>query len=96
MSENHGDGPAEKQLRNKQGLTRCSDNCTPAAQETVLTQSATVLEPEDVEIKEMHILRGYTMLSNLAGWIALLSADIGLFLCQACWCLLTGKEGSQQ
>ena len=83
-------------MRNKQGLTRCSDSCTPAAQETVLKQSATVLEPEDVEIKEMHILRGYTMLSNLAGWIALLPADIGLFLCQASWGLLTGKEASRQ
>ena len=96
MSEDHGGGPGEKQLRNKQRLAHCSHDCTPVFQEGVFKQAATVLETKDVEIKQMHMLLGYTMPSGFAGWMALLPADIGLFLPQACCSLFTGKEGSLQ
>lgn len=43
-------------------------------------EKATVLKPEDVEPKEIHILRGYNMLSNFAGWVALNDEDMGSFL----------------
>ena len=95
MSENHGGGQTEKQLRNKQMLAHCSDDSRPLFQEGIFKQAATVLETKDEESKQMHMLVGYTMLPGFAGWMALLPADIGLFLRQACWGLFTGKEGSR-
>lgn len=54
--------------------------CTPLAEEGKKKEKATVLLPEDAEPKEIHILRGYNMLSNAAGWVALNDEDMGSFL----------------
>ena len=58
--------------------------CTPVAEQGVKKSTATVLKPQDIEIKEIHILRGYNMLSNEAGYVALDARDISLFLFYAC------------
>ena len=42
--------------------------------------TGTVLKPEDIEIKEIHILRGYHLLSKASRWAALKAKDISLLL----------------
>ena len=61
-------------------LVQAKEGCQPVADERNRNSKATVLKPEDVEIKEIHVLRGYKILNNKSGYAALDSRDISLFL----------------